>query len=211
MEDSLVLVRYVFVVVHVLALAIALGAVLKEDYRLIWGRQTRLDVQGLHQVARLVFVSLAVLWFTGLVLIGIDTGFAVDKIVNNPKLMAKLTVVVVLTVNGMVLHRYLMPLLNSSRARTVLAATAFSLVGAISMVSWISAAALGVAKPIASMFSYAGFISIYAMGVLVAVGAAFTVMRPRLEGLLQTVHPAPVSKRESYDQFALPVDLPELQ
>jgi hypothetical protein len=211
MESSaLVWVRYVFVFAHVIALAIALGAVLKEDYKLLFGRETRIDVEQIHQVSRLVFISLAALWATGLGLIGIDTGFSIEAITGSPKLMAKLTVVGVLTLNGFALHRYLLPMLNSARAQSAAAATAFSVVGAISMVSWLYAASLGVAKPLAHIFNFAGFISVYAMCVLVAVGVSFTLLRPRVERLLQTVRPARAA-RESYDQFAFPIDMPELR
>ena len=211
MEEAWIWIRFVFVVAHVLALALALGAVLKEDYRLLFGRDARIDLEQVRQVSKLVFYALAVLWVTGLALIGIDTGFSLTTIAQSPKLMAKLTVVMVLTLNGFALHRYLLPILNSARSRSAIAATAFSVVGALSMVSWLYAASLGVSKPLAPMFSYAGFMSVYAVAVLIAVASAFTWMRPRVERLLQTVRPSRRTQRESYDQFALIVDTPELR
>ena len=49
-------------------------------------------------------IALVVLWITGLAVIGMDTGFDTGLLATKPKLLAKLTVVAVLTVNSLGLH-----------------------------------------------------------------------------------------------------------
>lgn len=206
MNEVLLFARVGFVFVHVLALAVALGAILREDWRLLFARRPRFHSKHLHQLSRLILSALVILWVSGLALIAIDTGFDPDKLAASPKLVAKLIVVITLTLNGAVLHRMLLPVLSTPEARSSHIAALFAVVGAVSMVSWLYAAVLGVAKPLTPLLGYGGLMGIYVGLLAVAIGVALTVMRPRIERLLRTAHGLPVVER-SYTDFSLPADL----
>ena len=61
------------------------------------------------KAAAVATIALVVLWITGLAVIGMDTGFDTGLLATKPKLLAKLTVVAVLTVNSLGLHLLAFP------------------------------------------------------------------------------------------------------
>ena len=202
--------RYVCVLLHVFALAVALGTIFREDFKLLIEKNPHLDLRHLHRISRVILCALAVLWVTGLTLISIDTGWAPEKLAN-PKLLTKLIVVVVLTINGVVLHRILMPSLSSPSSHSPRVATIFSLVGAISMVSWLYAACLGVAKPLVPLMGFASFFGLYLLAVGGAIGIALTYMRPRIERLLATERPPAAIHEDTYVDFPLSGEMQNLE
>jgi hypothetical protein len=76
----------------------------------------------LGKAASVATLALVVLWITGLAVIGMDTGFDTELLATKPKLLAKLSVVTVLTVNSLALHllafpRMAVPQADPSRRR----------------------------------------------------------------------------------------------
>jgi hypothetical protein len=209
MNEVLLCARVACVFVHVLALAVALGAILREDWRMLFARKPRLHLKHLHQLSRMIVWALAALWVSGLSLIAIDTGFDPDKLITSPKLVAKLIVVITLTLNGIVLHNMLLPALSTPASRSENVAALFAVVGAVSMVSWLYAALLGIANPLTPLLGYGGFMGIYIGLLAIAIGVALTVMRPRVERLLGTTHDAE-SPDSLYTYFGPVVDVREL-
>lgn len=98
---------------HVLAFAIV--AVLREDMALLTAR--RIDTMRLADTERLLTRLIALLWLSGLALIVLDIGFDAAALLAKPKLAAKLTVVSLLTINGLLLHRIAFPLLKHLQPR----------------------------------------------------------------------------------------------
>jgi hypothetical protein len=153
--------------VHVVAFAVTLSAVLHEDLR--WWRQRSIDAQHLKSAMRTVSVGLAVLWASGLVLVGFAATASPGPWVPSAKLSAKLVVVSLLTLNGWVLHARVFPrLLRELESRTLspqrLGALPVAL-GAFSSASWIFASFLGVARPLAPVLPLAGFMALYVLSV----------------------------------------------
>jgi len=101
--QTFVVVRLLLLFAHVMAFAVALGCVLREDAKLLSPRP--IDAESLQSAARLVRFALIVLWASGTALLVFDTGGVLSRIADNPKMLAKLTVVCVLTANGVALHR----------------------------------------------------------------------------------------------------------
>ena len=184
--DAVVVLRTLCVLLHVLALAIGLGIVLREDWRLLNSRT--FNIEGLSDSARLVGGALAVLWVTGLALIAIDTSFEFSQLMANPKLVAKITVVVLLTVNGVLLHRWALPILNGQRAARAEDVTPLALVGALSGSSWLYAAFLGVARPFAEVWHYADFMAYFGLMLVGSTLFALYYVRPRMSRLIQEHH-----------------------
>ncbi len=174
----------VFVILfHLIGFAAALFLVMREDLRLL--RAEWLDFAEIEATARDVSRALMVLFVTGVLVIYIDTGFSAAEIFARPKLLAKITVVLILTLNGVLLHWLVFPMLRQ-RPRRFLRARARLVValGAVSSVSWVYAAFLGIAKPLTDPLGYAGFITAYAVLLAGAVTVAVVFIAPHAELLL---------------------------
>lgn len=174
--------RLGLVYVHLIACCVAIGLVLKSDVALVQalfkgdGSLDRAHNAEMKQLQSTVALALAVLWATGAWIIALDTiSNAGLHYFANPKIQAKILMVLLLTLNGMVLHNAVLPwmqkagsLLKLSFDRTILACLA----GTVSGVSWLYAAMLGVGRPLAWKYSLLQILAAYP--VLVAGG--FTLM-----------------------------------
>lgn len=160
--------------VHLLATCLALGSVMVADLRLYRGRKYPLR-QGtqsrLADTGRAVMSSLLVLWITGPLLLWITYSADPASFTMTGKLFAKITVVTVLTINGCLLHLFAFPRLRAGVAlmqRPLSERCAFAALGAISCISWLFAAFLGVARTWNAAMGYQTIILLYA--VLLATG-----------------------------------------
>ena len=180
--DPVAVLRMVLILTHLLAFAVAAAGTAFGDFA-IFARQ-RVDTELLHQATQAVAGALALLWLSGLAVIGLDTGFAFDALAQRPKLLAKLTVVAVLTLNGAVLHLQVFDRLGQPQANPLCAAWLPSVLGAVSAASWLFAAFVGVAKAVTPLLGYGGFMALYGLTLAVAVSVALAVVRPRLASRL---------------------------
>ena len=181
--------RQLFLYAHILAFALAMAEVLREDWRMLWA--TRIDSAGLAATAERVKWFLVVLWATGLPLVGLDLGWNFALIVDRPKLMMKLLVVVVLTINGVLLHFVAFPLLTRKTDNLRIAAAIPAVLGAVSTVSWLYASFVGVARLIAPQMTFLMFFGLYALMLIGAIGVAVLFMRGRLELMIKAGHQEP--------------------
>lgn len=167
---------------HLLATCIALGTLLQADYRLWRWRRDWLDASKCAQLAevqQVVGVALLALWATGLLLV--VQGYLAEGVTYllNQKLWAKGTVVVVLSLNGLLLHRIGFPMLLKAPfvALPGPARLRLGLFGALSMSSWLFAAFLGVARPWNHSVPYLHIMAGFATLLLLAVAVALAVAR----------------------------------
>jgi hypothetical protein len=93
---------------HIIAFALALATILKEDVRLL--RAKRIDSASLLASAKLVKWLLLALWVTGVPMVMMDIGTDVSLLLGKPKLLAKLIVVGALTLNGILMHLFAFPM-----------------------------------------------------------------------------------------------------
>lgn len=180
--DPLATSRMFMIYLHLLALAGAASAVALGDYA-IFARE-RIDSALLQRAAAFATIALAVLWATGAAIIILDLGVDFDALFGKPKLLAKLTVVAVLTINSLALHLVAFPTFRSDHEDALKAATAPTIFGAVSAASWIYAAFIGVAKPLTSAFGYSGFIALFIVILVCAITMAVVLVRPRLAARL---------------------------
>ena len=169
------LLRMGIVYLHLIACCVALGSVFMSDMQLIkglirseGGAVAADHLQGLHH--NLAWALLA-LWITGLAVVGLDVWNTGANVLANPKLQAKFTVVLLLTVNGLALERFVLPAMKKAGALMRLTFTNRMLavfVGAVSGVSWFYAAALGIGRPLNWQFTLTEIMA--AWPVLVAGG-----------------------------------------
>ena len=93
--------------------------------------------------------------------------------------------VTVLTVNSLALHLLAFPRMAVPQADPQQAAVLPVVFGAISATSWLYAAFVGIAKPVAAMLGYMGFMGMFAGLTLAAIGFALLTVRPRLAARLE--------------------------
>jgi hypothetical protein len=177
--SGLVLARQALVYGHVVAFALALATVLKEDVRLFRAVE-RIDTASLLASAKLVKWLLLALWATGIPMVVMDVGTNVSLLLGNSKLVAKLIVVVALTLNGILLHYIAFPLLTGRPKNPAKAATVAATLGAVSVTSWLYASFLGASRIVAPYFSLFDFVILYLLALAIALSVAILVVRDRL-------------------------------
>lgn len=175
------LIKNALVYLHLLAMAVAVGRMLEYDFRFLRSvhRQPTTDslAELLHTKTSMTF-ALYFLWLSGLMLVYL--GYTqTPQYLDNEKLWMKLVTVVVLTVNGMLMHRFAFPHLQTGTAflalplRTVLT---LSLFAAVSSASWLFASFLGIARWWNNTVSFEFVLSIYLALIALAGMGAVLVM-----------------------------------
>jgi hypothetical protein len=175
-------IRVLLVMVHLVAVAVAVGLVFWQDIALLTSR--RINSMQFRLSSIRVTQALIVLWLSGLAMIGLDTGFDIGVLAAKPKIQAKLLVVTLLSLNGWALHRIAFPALMGMHKNSARTATLVAVLGAISTASWVYAIFLGVARPLAQSLGFAGFIGLYGALLLMGMAVALLFVRPHIETLL---------------------------
>lgn len=152
--------RLGIVYAHLVACCVAIGLVLTSDIamvrQLMKGDTSRMDMRHMRSLQTTVSAALIALWATGVAVVALDMSTKGWAYLANPKIQAKVLIVVLLTLNGVVLHHVVLPwmqkagsLLRLPPGRTLFAIFA----GATSGVSWLYAAMLGVGRPLSWKYS----------------------------------------------------------
>jgi hypothetical protein len=113
--------------------------------------------------------ALAVLWVTGVAIIALDVSVKGWAYFGNPKLQAKITLVMLLTLNGVLLHQTVLPMMQKAGSLLKLNFDQRLLAvfgGAVSAVTWFYAAFMGVARPLAWKFSLTELLAAYPVLIL---------------------------------------------
>lgn len=140
---------------HLLSVAIGLGAAFLADLQVFQRLNRPVTRNLLSQLAlyhKLVWAGLAGMWITGLVLIYIKTGFIGAEF--TPKLMSKIGIVSVLTLNALLIGRLAMPMLQNAYGQApndlpLVRKIMGGWLASLSSVSWLLALALGGSKVLA--------------------------------------------------------------
>ena len=200
MEIS-VIARQALLYGHIIAFALALATIIKEDVRLL--RSKRFNSASLLATAKLVQWLLVALWVTGVPMVMMEIGTDVSLLLGKPKLLAKLIVVGVLTLNGILLHLVAFPMVAGKPQNPSKVATIAASLGAVSATSWLYASFLGVARHVAPYFSLVDFVIIYLSALAIAVSFAIMVVRDRLErSLVRSSNDFRISAGQEYSLSA---------
>jgi hypothetical protein len=181
MEIS-VIARQALLYGHIIAFALALATILKEDVRLL--RAQRIDSASLLATAKLVKWLLLALWVTGVPMVMMDIGTDVSLLLDKPKLLTKLVVVGTVTLNGILLHLVAFPMITGEPQNPNKAATIAATLGAVSTASWLYASFVAVSRIVAPYFSLYDFVILYLLVLAVAVPFAILVVRNRLKRII---------------------------
>lgn len=172
------------VLLHLTGLVIGLGSVTTLDLYLLkflrGDAVTESDAHLVDLVSKLAALGLAALWVSGLgflYLLWTNT----PGLLPNPKLMAKIVVVGILTINGAFLHFTVLPLVRKSIGRNLFCKSgakrdriAIRVCGTISAASWWTPFVLGTVRELNFAAPIWVFLGFYA-GALVVCGLAFTL------------------------------------
>ena len=99
----------------------------------------------------------------------------------NHKIWAKLTIVIVLTINGSYLHTYVIPLILNNENRVLINSMSLkqvnivTFVGCVSFITWPFAMFLGVFKSLNFAFSFFEILSFYIAALVLSLSTAFTL------------------------------------
>src|SRR5215471_6156606 len=132
---------------HIIAFALAIATILKEDVQLL--REKRIDSASLLATAKLVRWLLLALWVTGVPMVMMDIGTDLSLLIGKPKLLAKLIVVGALTLNGIFLHLVAFPMVTGNPKNPNKVANIAVILGAVSTTSWLYASFVGAARLVA--------------------------------------------------------------
>jgi len=165
-----------FTILHLLGVAIGAGSAYMSDVLFLWstrdGKISTNESQFMYLAGRMVWAGLFLLVVSGIGLVMESP----EYFLSSSKFLAKMTIVAVLTINGIVFHLYRMPYLKEHTGERLTSA-AFSkrgplllVSGAISFISWTSALILGALRGLP--YSYGQIVSVYVGIVLVTVCVA---------------------------------------
>ncbi len=183
MDTVILVVRQLLLFAHTLAFAFAIVTVVRADWAVLATRG--LDAGELHATGRRVAWLLALLWLTGTGLVFLDVGLDWAALVARPKLAAKLSVVGLLTINGLLLHWLAFPMLTTFQRHAARAATVCTVLGAVGTTSWLYASFMGVSRLVAPFMTYGTFLALYTVCLALGLGIGLAQARPCIECLLK--------------------------
>lgn len=184
-ETAMELIRMGVVYVHLIACCVAIGLILTSDLavigQLMRGNAADHFTEGhLGFLKKNVALALGVLWITGITIVVLDASMKGWGYFLNPKLQVKIAIVSLLTVNGVLLDRVVLPVLNRAGTLLKLAAGTRQIAlfaGTVSAVSWFYAAMLGVGRPLAWKYSFSELMLAYPLLIICGYGAMSLLVR----------------------------------
>lgn len=176
-----------FLVLHLVGLCLGLGGTFVLDALLLqwilWGRPSPGFAPVFKTLSHTVLIGLLLLWISGLGFLAVYALGDAAKLFN-PKLHVKIAVVCVLSINGAVLHRWILPLVQSQASNgrflagySPLTGYLVLLTGAISAMSWITAFLLGVLRELNGRAGFAEIVPIWLSCIALASLASFALLR----------------------------------
>ena len=176
----------VLVGLHVLGVCFGLGGATMLDFWILrwlrWGDLPGEVARIFGFVSKVCTVGLALLWLSGLGFLALYAVETPEKLAN-PKLWAKLTVVLVLSLNGLVIAFAVLPNVLRNVGQPILQglsaprAALFLVSGAVSGVSWYTAFGLGLMRELNGTVAYEVLIGFWLGGIGVTALGAFLLWR----------------------------------
>lgn len=174
-------------ILHFLGLVLGLGAATVLDFHLMRRRHQMVTADMadfVEQTSRLVAIGLGLLWLSGLGFLLHYANFDPEKL-TNPKVWAKITIVMVLTINGGFIHYVVLPYLRASTGYGFLERLSpgrqqlFIAIGVLSGISWYIPLLLG-SMPQLNFVVPAGLIlSLYGIVLIISISLAVLFILPR--------------------------------
>jgi hypothetical protein len=169
---------------HLVGLCLGLGGATMLDFWILrwmrWGSLPAEIARIFLFVSKVCTVGIVLLWLSGLGFLAIYALESPEKLAN-PKLWAKITVVVVLTLNGLIIHSAVLPGVLRDVGRPMLEGISgartgvFLISGAVSGVSWYTAFVLGMVREFNNTVAYGLLIGLWVAAVAAGSFGAYTM------------------------------------
>ncbi len=189
-------IKQILLYAHLGLFAWAIVEVIHEDFRLLTNKVLNRD--SLLNTADKLRALLIGLWTTGVLLVLMDTGLEVFAVWDKPKVLAKICVVIALSINAVALHKLAFKYLKNPPENIGKGAAVCAVLGGISTATWLFAGFLGTARVIAPFMDYKGFMMLYGAVLAVAIPAALAIAQPRLVRMMEAkeVKPEPTLQQQ---------------
>ena len=164
--------KHIITIFHVFAVVIGMGGAIVTDFLFVYfafnKKISKQENKIIYLLASLVSIALILVIITGVLIFLGD----ITKYLNSAKFLTKMSVVLLLTINGFLLHKIVFSKLKdknflSNKGFEIRRRLAFAM-GSISFISWATALSLGVLDKVHT--TYINAISIYfgliAIGIL---------------------------------------------
>ena len=171
---------------HLMGLCIGLGGAIIMDaiiFKFFHHQKITQDQVSLFTfMSKLVTAGLVILWLTGLGFLAIYYFQDAAKLAN-PKIWGKVSIVTILTLNGVFLHYKILPLVKAFVGNTLFAISTpkqnllMVATGTVSAVSWFIPFFLGVAKEFNFSVSIAEILAVYAVTLMLVGSIAALIMK----------------------------------
>jgi hypothetical protein len=169
---------------HLAGLIMGFGGAILADVLILRGAILRpIDqktIQSVKSLSHIVFFGLAVLWLSGIILVGIRVS-ADPNVWMNQKIWAKVIIVCILTINGILVHNIALGRLAARQSQKLFSISrpyelvGLSLVAAVSSVSWFVPFVLGVATEFNFTVKAVGILAVYMLLTMLGWAAFLTI------------------------------------
>ena len=170
-------IKTIFLIIHLFGVALGAGGAFTSDAMFFLSirdkKFTTTEIRFLKLGSLLVWTGLAILVISGLGLFSL----APEKYLASSKFIAKMVIVAIITLNGVVMHLYQLPLIIKTADKNFSADKKFMknrswilFGGAISVTSWSFSIILGALKTVP--YSVITILSVYVLAVITAIIAA---------------------------------------
>lgn len=167
---------------HLLAISVGLGTMVATDIGTLRRVERAVDgeyCRAVENAHRLMMPALMLAWASGIVLIGMRTGFDLNAF--SPKLWAKLVVVTTLTLTAFVVQWQVMPIIHRAKGATLMEVglrdkLVLAVCAGLSMSGWTTALVLGASQ----FFKTAGWVTVISLLAVIYVVAIATALRVAL-------------------------------
>jgi hypothetical protein len=184
-RDPVAALRTALRIVHFIGLALGLGAATVLDLMILKfflkGKVTQDQWNIFHFGARIVNAGLVLLWITGLGFLAYYAAFEPIKL-GNEKVWAKMTIVLILSINGIFLHAVVLPKVKAQIGRSLLdgmstgTRSMFFASGALSATSWYVPLLLGALPQLNFVIPMSTIMLAYALILALAFLATLLLM-----------------------------------
>jgi hypothetical protein len=191
---------------HLVGLIMGLGGAILLDFTILTRGIIRpVSKFTIHQtelLSRIVSAGLVILWGTGAGLIWLNLADKPEYLTNQ-KLWAKMAIVMVLTLNGVVIHNRVLPFLKAQVGRrlfddiSIKQLALLTAIGTISFTSWVAPFVLGKASelnyvtPMATiLFYYLAAVTIMWMSMFSVLSSLTTLQSVILRAAVKTLQPS---------------------
>lgn len=165
-------------IAHVMGLVLGFGVAISIDYlllrALLFGPLSPVALDVAVHAAKLTTLGLLLLWLSGIGFLLEYNGTTPEKL-ENPKIHAKIIIVLILSLNGCLIHRFIMPILWRYTGKNVLNLIStkvlflFCTCAAVSTVSWVFPLVFGLNTALNFSYSAENLLVQYAASVVFSI------------------------------------------